>query len=53
MIRMFRRWLNRKKPLRCLNSGWSVPIVGTREDQAVLAWDHWVAEHEHREVEKP
>lgn len=46
MIRAIRRWVNRKKPFTCRVCGWTAPTVGRRLDQAVLAFDHWVAVHE-------
>lgn len=46
MLRRIRRWLNPKKPITCLRCGWSAPLIGTRHEQADLAWIHWTTQHE-------
>lgn len=45
MSNFVKRWLNRRKPFLCKLCGFTVPIIGTRWDQAGLAIDHMEDAH--------
>lgn len=45
-MKWLRRILNRNRPFICKSCGYRVPVIGSRRQQAIRAWNHWVALHE-------
>jgi hypothetical protein len=50
---LMRLGLIKREPFTCRLCGYSVPLVGSREWQGVLAYDHWEAMHYERQESPP